>query len=73
MQIIFRKEENATTASSPMPVSEIVSDVTTIVNEAVKWITSYVGAITSNPLILTFVLLLIVGMGVGLIRRLVRV
>ena len=56
-----------------MPVSEIVGQVTTIVNEAVKWIMAYVGAITSNPLILTFVLLLIVGMGVGLIRRLVRI
>lgn len=42
-------------------------------NEAVTWITSYVGAITSNPLILLFVLLLIAGMGVGLIRRLVRI
>lgn len=56
-----------------MSVSQIVQNVTTIVTEAVTWITTYVGAITSNPLILTFVLLLIVGMGIGLIRRLVRV
>lgn len=56
-----------------MSVSQLVTNVTIIVNEAVKWIASYVGAITDNPLILTFVLLLIVGMGVGLIRRLVRV
>ena len=56
-----------------MSVSQIVTNVTTIVNEAVTWIGAYVGAITANPLILTFVLLLIVGMGVGLIRRLVRV
>lgn len=56
-----------------MAVSEIVGDVTTIVTESTKWITSYTGAITGNPLILTFVLLLIVGMGVGLIRRLVRI
>lgn len=69
----FRKEENATTTTSAMSVSAIVGNVTTIVNEAVGWIGSYVGAITDNPLILTFVLLLIVGMGVGLIRRLVRV
>lgn len=72
--IILRKEVIATTADTgTMAVTQIVQNVTTIVNEAVKWITSYVGAITSNPLILTFVLLLIVGMGVGLIRRLVRV
>lgn len=44
-----------------------------MVTGAVGWITSYVGAITSNPLILGFVILLIVGMGVGLIRRLIRV
>lgn len=56
-----------------MSVSQIVENVTTIVSGAVKWITAYVGAITANPLILTFVLLLIVGMGVGLIRRLVRI
>lgn len=56
-----------------MSVSQIVTNVTTIVNESVKWIGTFVGAITDNPLILTFVLLLIVGMGVGLIRRLVRI
>lgn len=56
-----------------MSVAQIVENVTTIVTGAVTWITSYVGAITTNPLILTFVLLLIAGMGVGLIRRLVRV
>jgi hypothetical protein len=31
-----------------------------------------VGAITSNPLILAFVIVAFVGLGVGLIRRLVR-
>lgn len=30
------------------------------------------GAITSNPLILAFVIVAFVGLGVGLIRRLVR-
>lgn len=56
-----------------MSVAQIVENVSTIVTGAVDWIAQYVGAITTNPLILTFVLLLIVGMGVGLIRRLVRV
>lgn len=53
-------------------VSTILTNVTSVVTEAVTWITSYVGAITSNPLILTFVILSIAGMGVGLIRRLIR-
>lgn len=73
MQINFRKEVNATTADSgAMSVSGIVGSVTTIVTEATKWITSFVNVVTSNPLILTFVLLVIVGMGVGLVRRLMR-
>ena len=54
-------------------VSTIVTNVTTLVTEAVKWIGSFVGAITSNPLILTFVIVAFVGLGIGLIKRLVRV
>ena len=56
-----------------MTVSTIVTDVTTLVTEAVKWVGSFIDAITSNPLILTFVIVSFVGLGVGLIKRLVRV
>lgn len=59
-------------SASTATVSTILSNVTAVVTEAVDWIGSYVGAITSNPLILTFVILSIAGMGVGLIRRLIR-
>lgn len=62
-----------TAADAPMAISALVGEVTTIVTESIKWITLFVGGITSNPLILMFVLLLVVGMGVGLIRRLVRI
>lgn len=54
-------------------VSTIVTDVTTLVTEAVKWVGSFIDAITSNPLILTFVIVSFVGLGVGLIKRLVKV
>lgn len=54
-------------------VSTIVTNVTSLVTEAVKWVGSFAGAITSNPLILTFVIVAFVGLGVGLIKRLVRV
>ena len=54
-------------------VATIVSNVTSLVTEAVKWVGSFAGAITSNPLILTFVIVAFVGLGVGLIKRLVRV
>ena len=54
-------------------VATIVTNVTSLVAEAVKWVGSFAGAITSNPLILTFVIVAFVGLGVGLIKRLVRV
>lgn len=54
-------------------IATIVGNVTTLVTEAIKWVGSFVGAITSNPLILMFVIVAFVGLGVGLIKRLVRV
>lgn len=54
-------------------VATIVGNVSSLVSEAVKWVGSFAGAITSNPLILTFVIVAFVGLGVGLIKRLVRV
>lgn len=57
-----------TTAS----VQSILTNVTAVVTSAVTWISSYVGAIMDNPLIEVFVILSIAGMGVGLIRRLIR-
>ena len=54
-------------------IATIVGNVTTLVTEAIKWVGSFVGAITSNPLLLMFVIVAFVGLGVGLIQRLVRV
>lgn len=59
-----------TTTTTAM--STLVGDVGTIVTAAVGWIGEYVGAITENPLILMFVLVAFVGLGVGLINRLIR-
>lgn len=53
-------------------MSAILTDATAIVTEAIKWVGQFVTAITSNPLILMFVLVAFVGLGVGLIRRLIR-
>lgn len=64
---VFFQEPTAVT------VAAIVGNVSTFVTESVKWVGSFVGAITSNPLILTFVIVAFVGLGVGLIKRLVRV
>lgn len=53
-------------------MTDILTNVTSIVTSAVSWVSSYVGAITSAPLIEAFVILSFVGLGVGLIRRLMR-
>ena len=59
-------------SSSAYAVSDVVTDVGTIVTGAIKWIGEYVGAITTNKLILAFVIVAFVGLGVGLIRRMIR-
>lgn len=53
-------------------ISAILTNVTALVTEAIKWVGSFVGVITSNPLILMFVIVAFVGLGVGLIRRLIQ-
>lgn len=50
----------------------ILSSVSSLVTSAISWITSYVGVITSTPLLLLFVITSFVGLGVGLIKRLIR-
>lgn len=53
-------------------ISTLLGNVTTMVTSAVSWVGSFVGAITGNPLITMFVIVSFVGLGVGLIKRLVR-
>lgn len=60
------------TASSASGMSAIIADVNSLVTAAIGWVGDYVDAITGNPLILMFVIVAFVGLGVGLIRRLIR-
>ena len=53
-------------------MGNIVGDVTTVVIESVDWVGQFVGAITANPLILLFVIVAFVGLGVGLLSRLMH-
>lgn len=53
-------------------MASILSDITLVVEEAVDWITSFIGVITGNPLLLAFVIVSFVGLGVGLIGRLIH-
>lgn len=55
-----------------MEMSALLSNVTAFVTEAIKWIGQFVTVITSNPLLLAFVIVAFVGLGVGLIKRLIR-
>lgn len=54
-------------------MAAIIADVGSIVTGSVTWIGEFVGAITDNPLILMFVIVSFVGLGVGLIKRLIRI
>lgn len=54
-------------------IATLLGNVTSMVTSAVSWIGSFVGAITGNPLILMFVIVAFVGLGVGLINRLVKI
>nr|CRY94831.1 hypothetical protein [uncultured prokaryote] len=49
------------------------TDVGQLVTAAITWIGKYVTVITENPLLLAFVVVSFVGLGVGLIRRLIRI
>ena len=52
-------------------VSTILTDVGTVVTQAMTWAGNVVTFITSNPLIMVFVALPLVGLGVGLIKRMI--
>lgn len=64
------KEGFFTTAT--VTISTILESVSAIVTAAITWIGDFVGVITANPLILMFVIVAFVGLGVGLIKRLIR-
>lgn len=61
------------TAPTVGTLAAILADAGSMVTSSVNWIGSFAGAITSNPLIEAFVIVSFVGLGVGLIQRLVRV
>lgn len=58
--------------ATPAPMTDIVNDVGSLVTASTGWIGQFVSVITSNPLIELFVITSFVGLGVGLIRRLIR-
>lgn len=61
-------------------MATILTDITSLVTAAITWVGQYVGAITKagtggaggNELLLLFVVTAFVGLGVGLIRRIIK-
>lgn len=53
--------------------SAIVADVGSIVTSSISWISSFVSALTSHPLLFLVALIPVVGLGVGLLKRLFSV
>lgn len=55
-------------------MAAILSSITSLVTSAIGWVTSFIGVVTAsgNELLLLFVILSLVGLGVGLLSRLIR-
>lgn len=55
-------------------MSAILQNITSIVTSAISWIGSYVGVITAsgNEFLMLFILVPMVGLGIGLFKRLLR-
>lgn len=53
-------------------MASILSSVTDFVTAAIGWVTQFTTVITGQPLLLMFVIVAFVGLGVGLIKRLIR-
>ena len=63
--------------SSPSPgpgdLSSLLSGATSIVTNGLSWVGQVVKTVTSNPILLLFVILPLVGLGIGLFRRLINI
>lgn len=55
-------------------MAAIISNITSVVTAAIGWITSFVGTITAegNEILLLFVIVSFVGLGIGLLSRLIH-
>lgn len=51
----------------------ILTSITAVVTASIGWVTSFVELIGKTPLLLLFVITGFVGLGVGLIKRLIRI
>lgn len=61
------------TAPAAYSISAMLTDIGSWVTSSVTWVGEFVGAITDNKLILGFVLVALIGTGVGVINRLIHI
>lgn len=54
-------------------MSEIISAVGSVFTEAISWVGDVATTITGQPILLLFCVIPLVGLGVGLFRRLINV
>lgn len=52
-------------------IATVLETVTSVVTASIGWMNSYISEVMSNPLILLFVCIPLVGLGIGLIRRMI--
>lgn len=53
-------------------MAAIIANITSIVTEAVTWMSAAGTAIVGNPLALLFILLPLMGAGIGLFKRIIH-
>lgn len=56
-----------------MEMADIITSVTSVFTAAIGWVGQVGSTITSTPILLLFAVLPLVGLGVGLFRRLINV
>lgn len=54
-------------------MESIISTVSAVVTAAAGWVGTFVDTVTAEPLLLMFAVIPVVGLGVGLLRRLLSV
>ena len=54
-------------------IASILESVGSIVTSAASWVGTWAGELAENPLLLMFAIIPVVGLGVGLLRRLLSV
>ena len=59
---------------SPTPIETILTSIGSVVTSAISWMGSFVTSITAsgNELLLLFIIVPMVGLGIGLLRRLIN-